>query len=304
MSRLTRDESGFTLIEILLVCVLMLIVMGATLTTFESFVSNSQVNADQNDAQQEARRSIDYLARELRNLASPVEGQPNSIKRAEAHDLIVQSVGATRPTGSANVRNIQYVRYCYNQSTSTVVRQRMTWTEAEAPPVPSGTACPDPEWPNTDFAANIVNGARPLFTYTWDGTDLTTVTEVHSSLWVDVNPGRRPVETTLSTTVFLRNQNREPTAKFSAAPTADGKILLNGSESTDPEVRSLRYFWYQGEGSDTDPNVGEGIVYEWDPLGFGNHRVYLKVLDPADLEGQADTQTVCVPGGGETCAAP
>jgi type II secretory pathway pseudopilin PulG len=313
MSRLVREESGFTLIELLLVCTLMLVVLGATLTTFESFQTNADVNTRQNDAQQEARRSIDYLARELRNLASPTDYDPESVKRAGAYDLIVQSVAPDRPTGSLNLRNTQYVRYCYNQATSRVVRQRMTWTDADAPAYPPGTDCPSSGWDSTDFAANVVNGTRPLFTYTWDGTDPTTITEVHTSLWVDVNPGRSPVETTLATTVFLRNQNRVPVAQFSAAATADGKILLNGSESQDPEERSLRYFWYDEAGGPTTeaceeapegPCVGDGMVFEYDPPAFGTRRVYLKVLDPASLIGEADAKSVCVPGGGETCSAP
>ena len=312
MSRIHREQSGFTLIELLLVCTLMLVVLGATLTTFESFQKNTDVNTRQNDAQQEARRSIDYLARELRNLASPTDYDPNSVKRAEADDLIVQSVAAVRETGSLNLRNTQYVRYCYNQSTSRVVRQRKTWTDAVAPAYPPGEDCPSGGWESTDFAANVVNGTRPLFSYTWDGTDPTTITEVHSSLWVDVNPGRTPAETTLSTSVFLRNQNRVPVAQFSAAATADGKILLNGSESQDPEERSLRYFWYDEAGGPTTeacneapdgPCVGDGMVYEYDPPAFGTRRVYLKVLDPADLIATAETEPVCVPGGGETCGA-
>jgi type II secretory pathway pseudopilin PulG len=295
-----REESGFTLVELLLVCTLMLVVLGATLTTFDSFQKNTDVNARQNDAQQEARRSIDYLARELRNLASPVEGDPKSVKRAEDDDLIVQSVAPIREAGSLNERNTQFVRFCYNATTSRVIRQRLTWTDDVAPDYPSGSACPSTGWEFTDFAANVVNASRPVFTYTWDGVDLTTITEVHSSLWVDVNPGNPPAETTLATTVFLRNQNREPIALFSAAPTADGKILLNGSESSDPEERSLRYFWYDPAVSTTVPR-GEGIVYEYEPPAFGDRQVYLKVLDPANLEGQADTETVCVPGGGITC---
>jgi prepilin-type N-terminal cleavage/methylation domain-containing protein len=295
-----RQESGFTLIELLVVSTLMLVVLGATLTTFESFQKNANVNERQNDAQQEARRSIDYLARELRNLASPIEGDPKSVKRAEGADLIVQSVAPTRDAGSLNQRNTQYVRFCYNATTARVIRQRLTWTTAVAPAYPTGTACPSSGWESTDFAANVVNASRPLFTYTWDGSDLTTITEVHTSLWVDVNPGASPAETTLSTTVFLRNQNREPIASFSAAPTVDGKILLNGSESSDPEERSLRYYWYDEDVSTTVPR-GEGIVYEYAPPAFGDRHVFLKVLDPASLEGQAETETVCVPGGGISC---
>ena len=311
MSRLENRESGFTLVEVLLVSTLMLVILGATLTTFESFQRNTETNTKQNEAQQEARRSIDYLARELRNLASPTDYDPNSVKRALGNDLIVQSVAATRPAGTLNVRNTQYVRYCYDQSGARVVRQRKTWTDAVAPAFPTGTACPSSGWEATDYAASVVNGVRPLFTYTWNGTDLTTITEIHANVWVDVNPGRSPVETSLSTTVFLRNQNRVPTADFSAAPTANGKILLNASESRDPEERSLRYFWYsEGGGSGgaactgapAGPCIGSGMVFSYTPPAFGNRTVYLKVLDPADLLGEAAPQTVCVPGGSVTCA--
>lgn len=305
MSRVAKQESGFTLVEMLLVSTLMLVVLGATLTTFESFQKNVAVNTSQNEAQEEARRSVDYLARELRNLASPTNYDPDSVKRADQDDLIVQAVAATRPAGSDNLRNTHFVRYCYDEPSSRVVRQRLTWETEDPPAYPTGSDCPSGGWDATDFAANIVNEARPLFTYTWDGTDLTTITEVHSSLFVDVNPGKSPSETTISTSVFLRNQNRAPVASFSSAPTADGRILLNGSESADPEERSLRYFWYDADISTTEPiEGGEGIVFEYDPPAFGYRRVFLRVLDPANLIGEAAPQTVCVPGGGETCDAP
>jgi type II secretory pathway pseudopilin PulG len=305
MSRLAKQESGFTLVELLLVSTLMIVVLGATLTTFESFQKNVAVNTSQNDAQEEVRRAVDYLARELRNLASPTNDDPDSVKRAEPDDLIVQAVARTRPAGSDNLRNTHFVRYCYDEPSSRVVRQRLTWVTEAPPAYPTGAECPSAGWETTDFAAYIVNDDRPLFTYTWNGTDLTTITEVHSSLFVDVNPGRSPAETTISTSVFLRNQNRVPVARFSAAPTADGKILLNGSESADPEERSLRYFWYDADVSTTTPITGgEGIVFEYDPPAFGYRSVFLRVLDPANLVGEAAPETVCVPGGGEDCNAP
>jgi type II secretory pathway pseudopilin PulG len=305
MSRMAKDQSGFTLVELLLVSTLMIIVLGATLTTFESFQQNVSANTSQNEAQEEARRSIDYLARELRNLASPTNYDPDSVKRADQDDLIVQSVASTRPAGSENLRNTHFVRYCYDEPSSRVVRQRLTWETEDPPAYPTGEECPSGGWDATDFAAYIVNGDRPLFTYTWNGTDLTTITEVHSSLFLDVNPGRRPAETTISTSVFLRNQNRAPVARFSAAPTADGRILLNGSESADPEERSLRYFWYDADVSTTTPITGgEGIVFEYNPPAFGYRSVFLRVLDPANLVGEAAPETVCVPGGGEDCGAP
>jgi type II secretory pathway component PulJ len=299
VSRLRHEEAGFTLVELLLASVLMIVVLGATLTTFSSFQSNAETNARINDAQDEARRGLDVLGKELRNLASPTNEQPQAVKRAAAQDLIVQSVAATRPAGSLNLRNTQYVRYCYSATQRRVFRQRLEWTTASDPAYPTATGCPGGGWGTTEFVAdNVVNGGRPLFTY--NSATLTNITEVGATLYVDVNPGRRPAETSIHTSVFLRNQNRGPIARFTAAVTANGRILLNGSESEDPEERALRYFWYDPAISTTTPR-GEGIVYEYTPPALGTRTVYLIVKDPADLQSQAPSQTVCVPGSGVSC---
>jgi type II secretory pathway component PulJ len=300
VKRLVDEEGGFTLVELLLVCVLMLVVLGATLTTLNSFQSNAETNARQNDSQDEARRATDLLARDLRNLASPTDEEPLAIKRAEAHDLIVQSVADVRPAGSLNQRNTQYVRYCYDAAARQVVRQRLPWTTATDPPAPTATTCSAAGgggWAKTDAAAqDVVNGSRPLFTY--NNSDPFRITEIHSSLYVDVNPGKRPKETSLSTTVFLRNQNRKPIARFSAV--RDGtSIVLNGSDSEDPEERALYYEWYDPA---ANPQlVGQGIVNVYTPTTPGVHTVYLVVKDQADLSDTAPSWTVCVPGGTVTC---
>ena len=302
MSHAHADESGFTLIEVLVTSVLMVIVLGALLTTFNAFQSNAESNARQTDAQDEARQGIDRLARDLRNLASPANTsltseQPQSVKRAGPQDLIVQSIAPVRPAGSLNTRNTRYVRYCYVQGTGLVYRLRLTWTTATDPSPPAATACPGTGWQTSEvMAAHVVNGTRALFTY--NSATLTNITEISTTLWLDANPARRPKETTIETRVFLRNQNRAPIARFSAAP-GSGAILLNGSDSEDPEGRGLRYFWYDA-GVSTGP-VGEGIVFQYNPPAAGTRTVYLIVKDPADLANQAPNQTVCVPGQGVTC---
>lgn len=297
MRRLAHDDSGFTLIEVLVTCVLMLVVLGATLTTFDAFQSNADTNTRQNDSQDEARRSVDQLARELRNLASPTNEHPDAIKLKDPQDLVVQSVADVRPAGSLNQRNTQYVRYCYDAAAKQLMRQRLTWTSAVDPPLPATSGCPGAGWGTTAVVAqNVVNGTRPLFTYNNDNP--LRVTEVHASVWVDVNPGKRPLETTLSTTVFLRNQNRQPIARFTAA--RDGvSIVLNGSDSEDPEERALYYEWYDPAATPT--LVGEGIVNVYTPKTPGTHTVYLTVKDQADLADTAMPQTICVPGGTVTC---
>jgi hypothetical protein len=109
---------------------------------------------------------------------------------------------------------------------------------------------------------------------------------------VDVNPGKRPAETSLVTTVFLRNQNRAPTARFSAVPSGTS-IVLNGSDSSDPEERALYYEWWKA--GSPDVKIGDGIVYIY-AAPPGDNTIYLLVKDQADLSNQAPDQTVCIPG--------
>ncbi len=69
---------------------------------------------------------------------------------------------------------------------------------------------------------------------------------------MDVDPDRRPLESRISTGVYLRNQNQVPTASFSVASGGTGtrRFLLNGSGSTDPEGRTLFYTWFSGANPD------------------------------------------------------
>jgi hypothetical protein len=190
------------------------------------------------------------------------------------------------------------VRFCYQAATGRVLYQRMTWTTPPPDPAyPSGTDCgPTTGWTTTNvMAQNIVNGTRPLFTY--NSTDPVRITEIHTSLYVDVNPGTRPAETSLFTSVFLRNQNRIPIARFTAA--RDGTaIVFNGSESEDPEERALFYDWYEDGSPPT--LIGQGMVYVHSATP-GEHTYYLEVRDQANLKGTAEEQTICVPGGTVTC---
>jgi len=175
--------------------------------------------------------------------------------------------------------------------------------------MPSATACPSTPapggWDTESVAAeNIVNGARPVFTY--NSTQATAITEVRASLFADATPGRLPGEVELETSVFLRNQNRAPIARFTAAVSGPS-ILLNGSQSEDPEQKALEYYWYdEGVSSSScgvlPPEVpqtgcvGQGIIFNYSPSSSGTKRVYLVVRDPAGLTQTAATQQVCVSG--------
>ena len=92
---------------------------------------------------------------------------------------------------------------------------------------------------------------RPVFGY--NATGLQDITEVSATLYVDVNPGKPPAETVeLQSAVYLRNQNRKPTALFSVE-VVNNSIVLNASESTDPEEKALIYTWKIDNVGPADP---------------------------------------------------
>lgn len=300
LRRRLTNQRGFTLVETLAATTMMIGVTGATLTTLTGFEGTTRNNGIQNDAQQEARRALGEITRELRNLASPTNELPQAVEKAEGGDIVFLSVGEVRPGGSLNERNTRRVRYCHDSAARVLWRQEQTWTTAAPPAAPPTTACPTPpssgNWTAATAAAiHVSNAARPVFTY--NSSQLASINEVRAKLYVDADPAARPLETSLETVAFLRNQNRAPTASFSAAPSG-AQILLNGSQSSDPEGRALEYYWYDNGGPSP---VGEGIVLTYAPSQYGNHSITLKVRDPAGLEHAAAAQTVCIVGGTETC---
>jgi type II secretory pathway pseudopilin PulG len=254
-----RAEDGISIVESLVVSALLVVVLGATLGVWAEFEDTSKEKIRQNEAQQEARRAIDQVQAELRNLASPTNELPQAVEEASGDDLVFQSIASAKPPGSLNARNAQRVRYCVDHAGGRVWRQEQTWTTAAAPALPATAACPEPATENgwsagTVVARSVVNGAgRPLFTY--NDADLDEITEIAVRLWVDADPASRPYETELASGAFLRNQNRRPQASFTAT-VSGSQVVLNGSASTDPAGRSRAYQWY-----DADTLVGEGIVY-------------------------------------------
>jgi Tfp pilus assembly protein PilV len=289
-----RRQDGFTLVEVLITSVLMIVVLGATLTALTSFERNTAVNQRQNTGQDQLRNAMDLMARDLRNLASPTVNLPQAVDRAEPSDLIFQSEGRDLPAGSLNQANTTRVRYCVSAA-GDLYRQIQTWTSASAPGAPADTACPGATWPTTKIVAeDIVNGARPIFTY--NSANRPEITEVSTSLFVDVNPGTPPVESTLQSSVYLRNQNRAPIAAFSIAATNGSQVVMNASESTDPEEKALFFEWF------LDGTSIGGDIVRTQVVSPGNHTVWVRVSD-GTLSDDAPQQSICVPAPaqGVTC---
>lgn len=305
------DQAGWTLVELLIATTLMLLILGATLGTFERFIANESLQQKQNDSQDAGRSAIDLLSKRLRNLASPRPPgvQSATLERATPTDLIFRTVSRNGPNSGQNVGNVYRVRYC--QSTAQpnyLMFQSQSWTSAVPPAVPADTACPGAGWDagTTIVAARDVRNSttptpRPIFSYGMtDGTSFTTVPStrlaeviaIRPDLFTDVNPGKPPVEVETKTSVFLRNQNRPPTANISVTVTGQ-TVTLNAAGSVDPEEQLLTFYWKDGS---TDLIQGPGpMVLKLANVPRGSTHTYtLTVTDPDGLS-DTDSQTVTIP---------
>jgi prepilin-type N-terminal cleavage/methylation domain-containing protein len=306
MSARLHSQAGFSLPEVLIAMTLMLVIMGATLTTLDQARTNQRLDERRTESQDNLRRGMDQLQRQLRNLATPAS-TVKSINRATSTDVIFQTADPQK----------RWVRYCIDPADPLVLTGKASlWygiSNVVSNTPPAATSCPGSGWSSdTSIGQAVVNARnglnRPVFAFNWpkdaSGNDITTdtsaITQVRTELWVDVSPGKAPPEQRLSSGVFLRNQNQAPVAAFTFAAT--GRVL-NASGTTDFEGRRLNYHWYYGPSAATPPtgcapadpavpNAGANIKY----LGFGTvqrlpatgitspQTVTLCVVDPGDLQ--------------------
>jgi hypothetical protein len=112
---------------------------------------------------------------------------------------------------------------------------------------------------------------------------------------VDWNPGKSPSASELNSGVFLRNQNRAPTAKCTAVYAGTGKkVTLNGSGSEDPEGFNLKDYEWWADGKTTAPPDATGVVALWEAPTSGKHTLRLSLKDQGDLPAEG-TCEVTVP---------
>lgn len=293
MSSLRSERGEFSLIGALVAMVLFGGILGSTLSVYDQFVKVQAETVSRVEAQDRVRITVDRLTRELRNLASPTPDRPESVDRADANDLIFQSVDPFGPNSGANAANVMRVRYCTSTSATnaTLWRQEQRWTTALPPAMPTDSACPGTGWAvQQAVASNIVNRRagldRRVFSY--NGVASTSdVTTIHTDVFVDADTAKQPPETRMTSGIYLRNQNRRPIAAFEAPRVTPAGIVLNGSLSSDPEGEAMRFLWYDGA-----TKVGEGIALTYRPTTSGTKTITLKVYDPANLEGVASSVSV------------
>jgi prepilin-type N-terminal cleavage/methylation domain-containing protein len=295
---IAREEGGFTLIELIVTIAITTVIFGATLTALGAFTNASKADTLRAEMQDHARTALDRLARGLRNVTAPQTKAPGALDQAGAYSITFDTIDTQQTAGGANTTNAMRVRYCLSDkepSNEIVYRQDKRWTTAEPPALPTSTECPDSiagDWDNTVVAAtNVVNRiggqTRPLFTYA--ATTTPQIVTVQANLFIDLNPNVQPSESQLTTAVSLRNANRPPIVSFTATQ-INGHVLLNGSESRDPEGLALSYKWT--DNSAVLPSASQ--QYETEELtSKSTHTFTLEVTDPAGLSSST-SQTVTI----------
>jgi type II secretory pathway pseudopilin PulG len=294
------DESGLTLVEMLVTLVISMVVFGAVLAALQVFQTDSRYDTQRNEAQDRARSAIDRVTGELRNVAAPSAGSAGALEEASSYSLVFQTVSSAQVFGGANASNQMRVRYCLDASTptkETLWRQTQTWTTSTAPAIPSTASCPSSEWGSkTAVVTNVtnkINGqSRPVFVPgPGSATELAQVRSVRVDLFVNLNPSQKhPGETELSDGVYQRNTLSPPVARFTLVQSR-AKAQLNASTSTDPNGQALSYQWY------LDGSVISGATtqqYETGELTKVSHTFMLKVTDSAGLSSFSPEQTVTI----------
>jgi type II secretory pathway pseudopilin PulG len=279
-----KRQEGWTLVELLLASSLMMIVLFATLTAMEVFQANHARTTDLINFIDGGRNAMGRLTRDLRGATSgtTTPGAVVSVlTRAGPQDLVMKRVAPFAKPTAANPDGVQTVRWCLAAASG-----RLHRLAAPGSATPSA-ACPGAAagWSDSVVATQVANGPRAVFTY--DAIALANISNVSTFLAVDRNPLRPPAEATLTSGVFLRNQNRVPIASFGMVAAAGRNVQLNAQASRDPEGGILKYEWHDGLVLLANANAVASYVAP----ASGVHSITLTVRD---IDGLSASQTQSV----------
>src|SRR5438045_2667539 len=102
-----RDQSGLTLVEMLVTLVISMVVFGAVLAALQVFQTDSRYDQLRNESQDKARSAIDRVTGELRNVAAPSVGavSAGALEQAGPYNLVLQTVRPARGLGGQDASN-------------------------------------------------------------------------------------------------------------------------------------------------------------------------------------------------------
>ena len=171
IARLRREESGFTLVELLVSCSIGTIVLLATFMMLDSSVVLTGKVTDRVDRTQRSRVAMEDITRKLRSQVCPAAGQP-SIVSADDYSVRFYSFMGTRPY-VPDIREISW-----DTNTNSIIEKK--WAGTGTAPSTTWAATPTTRTLITDVKPTFVSGSTgprgPVFRYYLPGaaTPLTT----------------------------------------------------------------------------------------------------------------------------------
>jgi type II secretory pathway component PulJ len=146
IARLRREESGFTLVELLVACTVGTLVLIAAFMTVDSSVVLTGRVTDRVDRTQRARVAMESITRKLRSQVCPAAGQPALIS-ADDYSVKFYSFLGTRPF----VPDIR--EFSWDTNTNSIIEKKWAGT---------GTA-PGTTWAATPTSSTVLNEVKPTF---------------------------------------------------------------------------------------------------------------------------------------------
>jgi prepilin-type N-terminal cleavage/methylation domain-containing protein len=164
-TRLRREESGFTLPELLVACLIGTLVLMATFMMLDSSVVLTGKVTDRVDRTQRARVAMELVTRKLRSQVCPAAGVPALI---DAQDYSVKFY-AFLGTGSFVPDQVELA---WDTNTNSIVQR--TWAGSGAPPYTTWATAPTTTTVLTDVRPTFVSGQSgprgPVFRYYLGGS--------------------------------------------------------------------------------------------------------------------------------------
>jgi len=186
-----RDESGFTLVELLVAMMMSIVILFGVLNTLDHFSSNAARQTKITDANDQVRKAMDRIVSDLRQAAT--------IDVADPDDL-VYTVQETATT-------VRQERVCLDADKSL---WRSSPSVGSVTAIAAGSPCPMPSAGGnriTPLVAANDSTSNPLFRY--DSATLTDISSVGLTFALNAASAGRTDVSTLRASAFVRSESEK-----------------------------------------------------------------------------------------------
>jgi hypothetical protein len=228
------------------------------------------------------------MAQRLRGAVD--SGTASGVDRANANDLVVRVVDPTL-SGGSNASRQAYLRYCVDPSAQALYVQKLGWTTATPPTLPSAACGTSTGWTTTQqLADHVTTTGGNIFSYS---PSASAVSKVDIDLTSDLDPTRPPAPTELRTGVVLRNLNQPPAAVVSCVGAGSGSVTCDSTGSSDDSGEALGLSWSYASGACPAASytaiAATTILINQTGLAAGQYCFKLVVTDPTGMTGTTTT---------------